>query len=96
MKVLKKTEREFAGVEYVFTISGSEQRIVGTIKCYNNDNSAYLYHWEIKSDCSSTEFAPISKMIPSSRSGRSVKEAYDSMISYLESMSLHPETEVQK
>lgn len=95
MNVSKKTEREFTGVEYVFTIFGSEQRMVGTIKFYNDDDSAYPYHWEVKSDCFSPEFAPISKMIPSSRSGRSVKEAYDSMTSYLESMSLHPETEVQ-
>lgn len=94
MKVTKKAEREFTGIEYVFICSGTDQRMIGTIKLYKDDESPYPYHWEVKPDCFSPECAPTSKMNPSSRAGRSLEEAYESMLAYLESMTLPPDTDV--
>ncbi len=94
MLVIKKSEREFTGTEYVFTISGSDQRMIGCIKRYTDDTSEYPFHWEVEHDsflpsCN----APTRTTIPSSRSGRSLDEAYESMTAYLNSMSLPLEKE---
>lgn len=95
MKISVKSEREFCGMEYVFTLADTDQRMLGCIKKYANDASDYPFHWEVKCDCSVPGNAPISNMIPSSRSGRTLDEAYQSMTAYLESMSLSSEKEVQ-